>query len=208
VIVFALIPLLTGKALFDVQAVQAERAAGVPTVFPTNLVNAHYTTNPTTATTTGVHMSSGYGTANQANTANTNHKGVSSTTTAHNTANNDAVFGAFLQTAGKTTTSTVKTDNAGVAKRTATIGTLDASTSKAGPTSTSTADPPSTTTSTIAHPVADPAVSLGAHKVTLIEVVIPIVILGILAAVAIPQYIDLTCDPMITPACTVTFNGS
>jgi hypothetical protein len=30
----------------------------------------------------------------------TNHKGVSSTTTTHSTANNDAVFGAFFQTAG------------------------------------------------------------------------------------------------------------
>ena len=177
-IVFAVIPLLTGKVLFDVQAVQAERVAAVRTVFQTNLVNPQVTTtNPTT----GVHMSSGYGTANQANTANTNHKGVSSTTTTHNTANNDAVFGAFFQTAGKTTTSTAKTNNADVAKRTAS-------------TSTRHADPASTTTLTIAHPVADPAVSLGAQKVTLIEVVIPVIILGILAAVAIPQFIDLSQD--------------
>jgi hypothetical protein len=134
-------------------------------------------------------VSSGYGTANQPNTPNTNHKGVSSTTRTHNTANNDVVFGAFFQTGGKTTTSTAKTNNADVAKRTAST-----STRHAGPAPTSTADPTSTTTSTIAHPVADPAVSLGAHKVTLIEVVIPVIILGILAAVAIPQFIDLSSD--------------
>jgi hypothetical protein len=139
------IPLLTGKVLFNVQGVQAERAAGLPTVFQTNLVNPQATTtNRTTAATTGVHMSSGDGTANH---ANTNHKldlspliyvggaikavisgqcivyticsphppgtnkGVSTTTTTHNTADNDALFGTFFQTAGKTT-STAKTNNA------------------------------------------------------------------------------------------------
>ena len=83
-IIFVVIPLLTGNVLFRVQGVQAERAAGVPTVFQTNPVNPQATrTNPTTATTTGIHMSSGYGTA--ANQANTNNKGVISTTTTTNT---------------------------------------------------------------------------------------------------------------------------
>jgi hypothetical protein len=69
VIIFVVIPLLTGNVLFHVR-VQAERAAGVPTVFQTKPVNPQATrTNPTTATTTGVHMPSGYGTA--ANRANT-----------------------------------------------------------------------------------------------------------------------------------------
>jgi hypothetical protein len=230
-IIFVVIPLLTGSVLFDVQGVLAERAAGVVTVFQTNLVNPQVTTtNPTTAATTGVHMSSGYDTANQANTVDTNHKvvsstttvhntasvigaffqttgktttnraktnnadvlfannrGVSSTTTTHNTANNDAAFGAFFQTEGKTTTNTAKTNNADIAKQTATT-----STRHAHPTSTSTADPTSTTASTIAHPVSDPSVSLGAPRFTLIEVVIPVVILGIIVAVPIPQFIDLT----------------
>jgi hypothetical protein len=163
VIIFVIIPLLTGNVLFDVQGVQAEHAAGVPTVFQTNSVNPQVTTtgihmpyhwSPTTATTfSGIPMPSSYGTAN---TANTNNKGVSSTTTTHNTANNDAVFGAFFQTAGKTT-STAKTNNADLAKRTATTSTRDAD-----PASTSTADPASTTTSR----VADPAVSPGAQRVT------------------------------------------
>jgi hypothetical protein len=192
VIIVVVIPLLTGNVLFDVQGVQAERA-GVPTVFQTNSVNPQaittgvhlpYNWSPTTATTAGVHMPSGYGTTN---TANTNNRGVSSTTTTHNTANNDAAFGAFFQTEGKTTTNTAKTNNADIAKQTATT-----STRHAHPTSTSTVDPTSTTASTIAHPVSDPAVSLGAPRFTLIEVVIPVVILGIIVAVPIPQFIDLT----------------
>jgi hypothetical protein len=41
----------------------------MPTVFQTNPVNPQETTtNPTSAATTGVHMSSGYRTANTANT--------------------------------------------------------------------------------------------------------------------------------------------
>jgi hypothetical protein len=109
--------------------------------------------------------------------------GVSSPTTAHNTA---SLFGAFFQTAGKT-----------VAKRTAST-----STRLADPASTSTADPASTTTSTIA----DPAVSLGAQRVTLIELVIPVIALGILAAVAIPQFIDLSSDAK--NACVMGVNGA
>jgi hypothetical protein len=83
VIIFVVIPLLTGNVLFDVQGVQAERAANLLTVFHTNPVNPQATTtNPATATTTGVHLPFGYGTANQA--ANPNYKGASSTPTTTN----------------------------------------------------------------------------------------------------------------------------
>jgi hypothetical protein len=92
VIIFVIIPLLTGNVLFDVQGVQAERAGGGPTIFQTNSPNPQITTSgvhmpyhwsPTTAKTfSGVPMPSGYGIAN---TANTNNKGVSSTTTTTNT---------------------------------------------------------------------------------------------------------------------------
>jgi hypothetical protein len=70
VIIFVIIPLLTGNLLFDAQGVQADRAAGALTDH-TNPINPQATTtgvhipynwSPTTATTTEVHIPSGYGT--------------------------------------------------------------------------------------------------------------------------------------------------